>query len=196
MPRSIGCISRNRPAGWTSTLRVKRVFKFDAGVRPFTFSPDGRLAYVQFSYFNGFKVIDTATGAVVRSVELPVAGPAVGEDPSSYPNQAAHHGIALSGDDGSICDAATVSNYVALVDRALLTATAIIPVGDEPADALTTTDGRNCLVTNRGTGPGGNTVSVISYRQRREVARIPAGHGAQEIADGDIPDAVLRSAGW
>jgi YVTN family beta-propeller protein len=179
-----------------TTLRVQRVLSFDAGVRPFVFSPDGALAYVQFSYFNGFKVIDTATGAVVRSVELPVAGPAVGEDPSSYPNQAAHHGIALSGDDGSICDAATVSNYVALVDRALLTATAIIPVGDEPADALTTTDGRNCLVTNRGTGPGGNTVSVISYRQRREVARIPAGHGAQEIADGDIPDAVLRSAGW
>src|SRR5437763_12459458 len=53
------------------TLRVKRVFKFDAGVRPFTFSPDGRLAYVQFSYFNVFKVVSTSSGAIVHTVNLP-----------------------------------------------------------------------------------------------------------------------------
>jgi DNA-binding beta-propeller fold protein YncE len=178
-----------------TTLRVQRVLSFDAGVRPFVFSPGGALAYVQFSYFNGFKAIDTKTGAVVKSVDLPVAGPAVGEPPSSYPNQAAHHGIDLSGDHETICDAATVSNYVALIDRRSLRTTAIIPVGDAPADAHTTSDGRDCLVTNRGTGGGGNTVSVISYRQRREVARIPAGHGPQEIATGGISDKVLNAAG-
>lgn len=178
------------------TLAVQRVLKFNAGVRPFMFSPDGSLAYVQFSYFNGFKVIDSMTGEVLHTVNLPVKGPAVGEPPSQYPNQAAHHGIALSGDHRTICDAATVSNYVALVARASLRTRAIIPVGDQPADAETSSDGQLCLVTNRGTGAGGETLSVISYRLGREVARLPMGQGPQELLTGPIPDAVLRSAGF
>ena len=178
------------------TLQVQRVLKFDAGVRPFMFSLNGSLAYVQFSFFNGFKVIDTSTGQVLHTVNLPVKGPAVGEPPSQYPNQAAHHGLALSGDARMICDAATVSNYVALVDRRSLRTRAIIPVGDQPADAQTSTDGRLCLVTNRGTGPGGDTLSVISYRHRREVARLPMGQGAQELIVGAVPDAVLRRSGF
>ena len=178
------------------TLQVQRSFSFDAGVRPFAFSPDGGVAYVQFSYFNGFKAIDTRTGAVMKSVDLPVAGPAVGEPPSSYPNQAAHHGIVLSGDGRTICDAATVSDYVALVDRSSLRPTAMIAVGDQPADAATSSDGSDCLVTNRGPGAGGSSVSVISYARRREIARVPAGRGAQEIATGKVPDGVLTAAGF
>jgi DNA-binding beta-propeller fold protein YncE len=177
------------------TLQVRRVLRFDAGVRPFVFSPSGELAYVQFSFFNGFKVVDTQTGAVLHTVSLPVRGPAVGMSPSQYPNQAAHHGIAISGDQRTICDAATVSNYVALVGRRSLKTRAIIPVGDQPADAATSTDGRLCFVSNRGTGPGGDTLSVISYRARREVARLRAGQGAQEILVGVISDSVLRRAG-
>jgi DNA-binding beta-propeller fold protein YncE len=176
------------------TLRVQRVLKFTAGVRPFAFSFDGRVAYVQFSYFNGFKVIDTSTGQIVRTVALPVEGPAVGEPPSRYPNEAAHHGISLSGDGTTICDAATVSDYVALVSRQSLQTQAIIPVGDQPADAATSSDGTLCFVTNRGTGAGGNTVSVISFARRREIARIRTGDGPQEIAVGSIPDQVLRDA--
>ena len=102
----------------------------------------------------------------------------------------------LSGDGRTICDAATVSNYVALVDRSSLRTRAIIPVGDQPADAQTSTDGQLCLVTNRGTGPGGDTLSVISYRLRREVARLPMGQGAQELIVGVVPDAVLRRSGF
>lgn len=178
------------------TLQVKRVLKFDAGVRPFAFSPDGSLAYVQFSYFNGFKVISATTGQVLHTINLPVEGPAVGESPSQYPNQAAHHGIALSGDDRTICDAATVSNYVALVDRKSFRTEAIIHVGDQPADAETSSDGTLCLVTNRGTGPGGDTLSVISYRLRRKLASLPMGHGPQELIVGNVPDWVLRQAGF
>jgi DNA-binding beta-propeller fold protein YncE len=178
------------------TLKVQRVLKFDAGVRPFIFSPDGSLAYVQFSFLNGFKVIDTLTGRTVHTVNLPVAGPAVGEPSSQYPNQAAHHGLAISGDGRSICDAATVSNYVALVNRRSLRPQAIITVGDQPADAETSTDGKLCFVTNRGTGRGGNTLSVISYRLRREVKRLAMGQGPQELTVGPVPDTVLRRAGF
>ena len=176
------------------TLRVERVFKFDAGVRPFTFSPDGRLAYVQFSYFNGFKVVSTSTGAIVHTVRLPVRGPAVGESPSRYPNQAAHHGITVSGDGGSVCDAATVSNYVALVARRALRTEAIIPVGDQPAEAVTSSDGRLCFVSSRGPGLGGDTVSVISFAKRSVIARIRAGDGPMEMSVGTIPRRVLRHA--
>jgi DNA-binding beta-propeller fold protein YncE len=179
-----------------STLKVVRVLKFDAGVRPFVFSPDGSLAYVQFSFFNGFKVVDTISGKVLHTVSLPVAGPAVGESSSSYPNQAAHHGIAISGDGRSVCDAATVSNYVALVNRRSLRTQAIISVGDQPADAETSSDGKLCFVTNRGTGRGGDTLSVISYRLRHEVKRLSMGQGAQELTVGQVPDAVLRRAGF
>jgi DNA-binding beta-propeller fold protein YncE len=177
------------------TLRVKRVLEFDAGVRPFTFSPDGRLAYVQFSYFNGFKVVGTANGAIRRTVRLPVRGPAVGESPSQYPNEAAHHGITLSGNGASICDAATVSNYVALIARRTLRTVAIIPVGDQPAEAEASIDGRLCFVTNRGPGTGGDTVSVISFARRRQLARIRAGDGPMEMSAAMIPLTVLRRAG-
>jgi hypothetical protein len=177
------------------TLRVERVLKFDAGVRPFTFSADGRLAYLQFSYFNGFKVANTSSGAIVGTVNLPVRGPAVGESPSQYPNQAAHHGITLSGDGASICDAATVSNYVALVARRTLRTEAIIPVGDQPAEAETSIDGRVCFVANRGPGTGGDTVSAISFARRRQIARIRAGDGPMEMSAGMIPVSVLRQSG-
>jgi DNA-binding beta-propeller fold protein YncE len=177
------------------TLRIQRVLKFSAGVRPFAFARGGRLAYVQLSYFNGFKVVDTTTGRILRSVPLPVEGPAAGEPPSQYPNEAAHHGITLSGDGQTICDAATVSNYVALVARRSFATRAIIRVGDQPAEAETSSDGRLCFVSNRGAGRGGDTVSVISFRRRREIARIRVGQGPQEIAVGTIPDAVLRRAG-
>lgn len=178
------------------TLKVKRVLKFDAGVRPFIFSPDGSLAYVQFSFLNGFDVVNAVTGKILHTVNLPVRGPAVGEQPSQYPNQAAHHGIALSGDGRTICDAGTVSNYVALVDRRSLRPRSIVPVGDQPADAETSSDGKLCFVTNRGEGRGGDTLSVISYRLGRELKRLPTGDGPQELLVGKIPDAVLRRAGF
>ena len=95
-----------------------------------------------------------------------------------------------------MCDAATVSNYVALVDRRSLRTRAIVRVGDQPADAETSTDGEQCLVTNRGGGAGGNTLSVISYRTHREIARLRMGDGPQELLAGDVPDSVLRGAGF
>jgi DNA-binding beta-propeller fold protein YncE len=175
------------------TLAVERVLTFEAGVRPFVFSPDGSLVYVQLSFFNGFEVVNAVTGEVEHIVELPILGPAIGESPSEYPNQAAHHGIALNGRGTMVCDAATVSNYVALVTTKTLATKAIIPVGEEPADAAT--GGGRCFVTNRGKGTAGDTLSVVSYAERREIARLPMGQGPQELTIGVIPDRVLRAAG-
>jgi DNA-binding beta-propeller fold protein YncE len=175
------------------TLAVERVFNFEAGVRPFVFSPDGSLVYLQLSFFNGFEVVNAVTGEVERIVELPILGPAIGESPSEYPNQAAHHGLALNRRGTMVCDAATVSNYVALVTTKTLATKAIISVGEEPADAAT--GGGRCFVANRGKGPAGDSLSVISYSEHLEIARLPMGEGPQELIAGVIPDRLLRAAG-
>ena len=177
------------------TLQVVRTYQFDAGVRPFVFASDGRTLFLQLSYFNGFAELDLATGQVVRRVALPVTGPGAQMQRKDYPNQAAHHGIALSPDGRYVCDAGTISNYVALVSRPALSLAAIVPVGDQPAEAETSLDGRYCFVANRGPGAHANSVSVISYAARREVARVPVGQRPQEETEAVVPDAVLRAAG-
>jgi DNA-binding beta-propeller fold protein YncE len=177
------------------TLSVVRTYPFDAGVRPFVLTPDGRTMFLQLSYFNGFDELDLQTGRIVKTVNLPVSGPGAQMQPKDYPNQAAHHGIALSPDGAYVCDAGTISNYVALVSRPALTVAAIIPVGDQPAEALTSLDGRYCFVTNRGPGRHANSVSVISYAERREIARVAVGEHPMEEEEAIVPDSVLRTAG-
>jgi YVTN family beta-propeller protein len=176
------------------TLKVVRTFQFDAGVRPFVFTPNGRRMFIQLSFLNGFIEFNPQTGKTLRTVHLPISGPGRNLPPDQYPNDAAHHGIAISHDGRYICDAATISNYAALVQRPSLRMVAKIPVGDEPAEAETSLDGRYCFITSR--GPKANTVSVISYAKRREVKRIRVGRHPQEEQEARLPDAVLRRGGF
>jgi YVTN family beta-propeller protein len=177
-----------------TTLKVVRTFQFDAGVRPFVFTPNGRRMFIQLSFLNGFIEFNPQTGKTLRTVHLPISGPGRNLPPDQYPNDAAHHGIAISHDGRYICDAATISNYAALVERPSLKMVAKIPVGDEPAEAETSLDGRYCFITSR--GPKANTVSVISYAKRREVKRIRVGRHPQEEQEAMLPDAVLRRGGF
>jgi DNA-binding beta-propeller fold protein YncE len=176
------------------TLQVVRTFQFDAGVRPFVFTPSGRLMFIQLSFLNGFIEFNPHTGDTLRTVHLPISGPGRGLPPDQYPNDAAHHGIAISPGGRYICDAATISNYAALVKRPSLKMVAKIPVGDEPAEAETSLDGRYCFITSR--GPKANTVSVISYHKRREVKRIHVGRHPQEEGEWRLPNGVLRRGGF
>jgi YVTN family beta-propeller protein len=185
-------VSRSGPKQLTvadaKTLQVVRILPFERGVRPFAFTPDGSLLYVQFSDGDGFSEVDPLTGAILRSKRLPVVG-----TPSADPNEAPHHGIALSADGRTICDAAKLYDYIALVDRASFETLATIAVpGGLPIEAETSHDGRYCFVANR----NGNSVSVISYETRSEVRRIPAGVGPQEMTEASVPDAVLRAGGF
>lgn len=176
------------------TLKVVRTFQFKAGVRPFVFTPSGRLMFIQLSFLNGFIEFNPHTGETLRTVHLPISGPGRGLPPDQYPNDAAHHGIAISRGGRYICDAATISNYAALVKRPSLKMVAKIPVGDEPAEAETSLNGRYCFITSR--GPKANTVSVISYAKRREVKRIHVGRHPQEEQEARLPNGVLRRGGF
>jgi DNA-binding beta-propeller fold protein YncE len=176
------------------TFNVVRTFDFNAGVRPFVITPDGNTMFMQLSYFNGFIEFDLQTGRTLATVNLPLSRQAQQMAPKDYPNQAAHHGIALSPDGHHVCDAGTISNYVALVSRPALTVAAIIPVGADPGWAISSLDGRYCVVTSR--GANANSLSVISYATRTEVARIRVGLHPQFVLEARTPEAVLRAGGF
>src|SRR5207245_1975299 len=88
------------------TLEVVRILPFERGVRPFAFTPNGSLLYVQFSDGDGFSEVNPVTGAILRTKRLPVVGP-----PSTDPNEAPHHGIAVSMDGKTHGDAAKLHDY-------------------------------------------------------------------------------------
>jgi len=184
------------------TLQVVRTYTFAVGVRPFAFSENGRSLVLQLSYFNGFEVLNLQSGRVVRTVNLPLLGPGLALAPADYPNAAAHHGIDVSGP--TVCDAGTISNYVALAALRTGKVRKIIHVGQAPGEALTSLDGRDCYVANRGpTGldpapvpkSQGDSVSVIDYRTGR-VRTIAVGRHPQSEATAKIPAAVLHRGGF
>jgi len=109
------------------TLEVVRILPFERGVRPFAFTPNGSLLYVQFSDGDGFSEVNPVTGAILRTKRLPVVG-----TPSTDPNEAPHHGIAVSMDGKTTCDAAKLYDYIALVDRASFDTLAAIAVRAAP----------------------------------------------------------------
>jgi DNA-binding beta-propeller fold protein YncE len=181
-----------------NTLKVVRTYRFAAGVRPFAFA-SANLLVVQLSYFSGFEVLNLATGHT-RTVKLPLLGPGKTLAPQNYPNAAADHGIAVSGN--TVCAAGTISNYVATVSLRGRTKR-IATVGQAPAEALTSSDREFCLVTSRGpTGmhvphvTNGDEVSVISYRTGKLVRRIAVGRHPQAETLASIPDATLRAGGF
>jgi DNA-binding beta-propeller fold protein YncE len=182
------------------TFHVVRIYRFKAGVRPFAFAPGGHLLVLQLSYLNGFKVLDLRTGRIVRTVNLPKRGPGRTLAPQNYPNSAAHHGIAISGD--TVCDAGTISNYAALVSLRTGRVHKIIMVGRAPGEALTGPGGKLCFLTNRGptalhrariTNGSGDSVSAVDYKTGHEVARINVGTHPQCETLATVPDAVLRA---
>ncbi|MCW2506018.1 MAG: hypothetical protein JWO79_4302 [Actinomycetia bacterium] len=170
-----------------STLEIERVYSFDHGIRPFVVTPDGKTMYAQLSFLNGFVEFDMASGKITRTVNMPLSDEAAKMKREDYPFDSAHHGLALSGDGTKLCDAGTISDYVAILSRPSLTVDAQFGTGDQPYWAYTSADGTNCYVSNSLS----DTVSIISYGQEREIARIPVGHHPQRIRTGAVPVGIL-----
>jgi YVTN family beta-propeller protein len=167
------------------TLQVQRSLQFPDGIRPFVFSRDERRMYAQLSEFHGLAEFDPSDGRELRRLELPVDEGVTEDD---YDFEAPHHGLALSGGGGTLCAAGRASDYVALVSRTRMAVDTIIEVADAPGWSASTPDGRNCFVTST----RADTVSVISYRGRREVARVNVGDGPKHVVGARVPVAVLR----
>jgi hypothetical protein len=159
------------------THEVIKQIRFDRGIRPYIVMGDNRTAYMQLSFFHGFVQVDLQTEQIVNTVNLPLSEAAQNTPVEDYPLDSALHGLAMSGDEEKICDAGTVSDYVAIVDRSSLTVDEIIPVGGKPYWAVSSADGELCFIANSDT----DDVSVISYDKATEIARLPVGDHPQRM---------------
>ena len=166
------------------TLETTRSYTFDRGVRPYVLTADDRRMYAQLSELHGLVEYDLVEGRELRRLELPV-DEGVTEDDYSF--EAPHHGLDITADGSTLCAAGRASDYVALVDTATLRPT-IVDVGDMPSWSISGPDDEHCFVANTGDG----TVSVVSYAERREVARVQVGLGPKHLELGDVPVSLLR----
>jgi DNA-binding beta-propeller fold protein YncE len=168
-----------------ATLRVERACELGAGIRPFAFTPNGAVAYLQLSYYNGVVAYDPVRCRTLARLDLPYSDAARRLSPQQYPNEAAQHGIALSPDGRWLCSAGTIDDYAALISLPAFRLATTIPVGQEPGWAVNSPDGRYCFVSSR--GAQANTVSAISYAGQREVARFATGKHPQVELSARIP---------
>jgi YVTN family beta-propeller protein len=172
-----------------STLQVVKVWKFPYGLRPFAIEPDGTTMFADMSYLNGFIKYDLNTSTTLATVQQPFSAKAASESYDSYPQNSAHHGIALSGNDSKLCDVGTIDDYTKIVDTTSLSTTGTVayPAGSIPYWALTSADGNYCYVSLS----TGNAVSVVNYTTGAEVARVPVGNFPQRERNAVVPNSVI-----
>lgn len=153
-------------------------------IRPLAHTSDYRYFYFQLSFLHGFIEFDMEEEKVTRLAELPNLIPYTLK--IKYVNDSAHHGLAMSADDKSLCVAGTMDDYAAIVNRETFEYTILEDLGEKPYWAVTDASGENCLISWSGT----DQVSVINYATATEVARIDVGNHPQRVREGMI------SADW
>lgn len=150
-------------------------------VRPMAHTADERYFYFQLSFLHGFIEYDMVEDRVTRLAELPNLIPDV--PLTRYVNDSAHHGIALSADQTTLCVAGTMDDYVALVNRETFDYQLLTGLGEKPYWVTNNAAGDHCYVSWSGT----DQMSVISYASGEEVARIDVGYHPQRIREGALP---------
>jgi hypothetical protein len=160
-----------------------------SAVRPMALSPNERFVYFQVSFFHGFVEYDLQNDTVRRVANLPIPPEVQALPREQYLLDSAHHGIALNGANSDLCVAGTMSDYAAIVSRRDFTDFKIIRAGEKPYWATSSEDGRYCFVS----WSGSDRVSVLSYADRKEVARIQVGDHPQRIRTGHLASGALRS---
>ncbi|WP_396445649.1 YncE family protein [Actinomadura sp.] len=171
------------------TFKRLRTYNFEYGIRPAVFTRDNKTMYAQLSYLNGFVEYDLAAGKITRTVKMPFSEKAAEMKPDDYPQNSAHHGMAMNADESKLCVAGTIDDYVSIVSRPGLTTDGTVTYA---ADALpywtqTSPNGHDCFVSLA----EDDQVSVVDYRTAREVARIDVGRFPQrERAAKLTPEAI------
>jgi YVTN family beta-propeller protein len=175
----------------STTLRTVRTYNFEYGIRPAVITPDEKTMYAQLSYLNGFVEYDLVAERITRTVQMPFSTAGAALDPDKYPQNSAHHGVALSGGQDKLCMAGTIDDYTAIVSRPGLTTDGFVhyPTGSVPYWSITSVDGNHCFVTLSTL----DAVSVIDYRTAKEVARIPVGHFPQRERLGKLAEDVITA---
>lgn len=125
-------------------------------------SSDGSRLYVTCEESNELRMVDTLSGALMKSVS-------VGRLP---------RGLAVSPDGSRIFVANSRDDNITVVDAASFAVLRTLPAGWEPTSVITDLTGKNLYVANRLS----DDLSVIELATARESKRIPAGRGASYLA--------------
>ncbi len=158
----------------------------DRAIRPMAITSDEKFAYLQVSLFHGFFEYDIENDKITRKLDLPI--PEANQDlaPGDHLLNSGHHGIAISGNDSTLCVAGTMDGYIAMVDRATFEYD-IIPLSDDPREAkpywaTSSKDGTKAYVSISGL----DKVTVVDYASRKIVAEVPVGHHPQRVRNGQL----------
>jgi DNA-binding beta-propeller fold protein YncE len=164
----------------TETLeRIDRL-PFPEGVRPFKISNSEEVIYSQLSYCHCMAEYDIKNKQIIKKTELPIPD-FVKEIPmSSYPFEAAHHGIGIEEYGEYMSIAATVSNYVAILSFPEMEMIKKFDVGIEPSWITNGFDGDTFFVSSRGS----DSVFVFSYHCQELVKEIKVGDYPQRMTKG------------
>ena len=169
----------------TADLSAARSYAFDRGVRPIVITHDERKMYAQLSEFHGLIEFDLAAGAhhppssSCPSIRVSPRRTTTSRPPTTAsPSRRTRRPCARRGEPPTTWRSCR---------RRASSRVAIIEVDDAPGWAATGPDGRHCFVANT----RADTLSVISYARRSEVARIKLGDGPKQIEAARIPEAVL-----
>jgi YVTN family beta-propeller protein len=152
-----------------------------AAVRPMALSPSERFVYFQVSFFHGFVEYDLKKEKVLRIAHLPIAKKVRDLPREQYLLDSAHHGIAMNGAGTRLCVAGTMSDYAAIVSRRSFRYK-LIKSGKKPYWSTNNGNGRYCFVS----WSGSDRISVISYKKRKEIARVPVGDHPQRMRMGTV----------
>jgi YVTN family beta-propeller protein len=151
-----------------------------SAVRPMALSPSERKVYFQVSFFHGFVEYDFRRDRVTRVANLPNLVPDVPRE--QYLLDSAHHGIAMNSEGDRLCVAGTMSDYAAIVSRRTFNHT-LIQGGEKPYWSTNSGNGKYCFVS----WSGSDRISAISYKTKKEIARIPVGDHPQRMRMGVVP---------
>jgi len=181
-----------------------------SAVRPMAVAPDQRFIYFQVSFFHGFVEFDTQApdidgavtytaggipeprlGAVTRIVDLPNRVPNLLRE--QYVNDSAHHGLSMNDAGTTLCAAGTMDDYAALVDRATGSPTIFdtSSTGHDYLKPYWTTEGLGdtCWISLSGS----DSVAVLDFDTRQELAFLPVGDHPQRVRHGYVPATVVAS---
>jgi hypothetical protein len=181
-----------------------------AAVRPMAVAPDQRFIYFQVSYFHGLVEFDTQApdidgavsytagdipeprqGAVRRVIDLPNRVPDMPLE--EYVNDSAHHGLSMNSAGTTLCAAGTMDDYAAFVDRTTGTHQIFdtASTGHPYLKPYWTTEGLDdtCWISLSGS----DSVAVLDFDTRQELAFLPVGDHPQRVRHGYVPKSVIAS---
>jgi WD40 repeat protein len=156
-----------------------------SSVRPMALAPREKFVYFQVSFFHGFVEFNFKNERVTRVATLPNLVPDLPRE--QYLLDSAHHGIAMNGKGNRLCVAGTMSDYAAIVSRKTFKST-LIKAGEKPYWSTSSDNGKFCYVSWSGT----DSISVISYKKKKEIAHIPVGNHPQRIRTGNVRRSWVR----